>query len=84
MLGLYLYNLIIGHKSCNMLSILNKSILLKELQTFVINNVFLDKKSKHPTTKQKIKHENPCRSRGLNPGPLAPKAYALPRHHRVN
>ena len=26
------------------------------------------------TTKQKIKHKNPCRSRGLNPGPLAPKA----------
>ena len=25
------------------------------------------------TTKQKIKHKNPCRSRGLNPGPLAPK-----------
>jgi len=27
MLGLYLYTLIIGHKSCNMLSILNKLTL---------------------------------------------------------
>jgi len=35
MLGLYLYTLIIGHKSCNMLSILNKLTLQKELQNFV-------------------------------------------------
>jgi len=42
-------------------------------------------KSKNTTTaKQKIKHKNPCWSRGLNPGPLAPKADALPLHHRVN
>ena len=41
--------------------------------------------SKNSTTKkQKIKHKNPCRSRGLNPGPLAPKADALPLHLRVN
>jgi len=46
MLGLYLYTLIISHKSCNMLSILNKLTLWKELQTFVTNNVFLDKKVK--------------------------------------
>jgi len=39
MLGLYLYTLIIGHKSCNMLSILNELTLQKELQTFVTNNV---------------------------------------------
>jgi len=32
MLGLYLYTLIIDHKSCNMLSILNKLTLQKELQ----------------------------------------------------
>ena len=44
MLGLYLYTLIIGHKSCNMLSILNKLTLKKELQTFVTNNVFLTEK----------------------------------------
>ena len=52
---------------------------------FVANNVFLNKKVKKTiTTKQKIKHKNPCRSRGLNPRPLAPKANALPLHHRVN
>ena len=35
------------------------------------------------TTKQKIKPKNSCGSRGLNPGHLAPKADALPLHHRV-
>ena len=35
MLSLYMYTLIIGHKSCNMLSILNKLTLPKELQNFV-------------------------------------------------
>jgi len=44
MLGLYLYTPTIGHKSCNMLSILNKLTLKKEMQTFVSNDVFLDKK----------------------------------------
>ena len=46
MLGLYLYTLTTGHKSCNILSILNKLTLKKEfvLQNFVTNNVFLDKK----------------------------------------
>jgi len=43
MLGLYLYTRIIGHKSCNMLSIQNKLTLKKELQNFVTNNVFFDK-----------------------------------------
>ena len=46
MLGLYLYTLIIGHKSCNMLSILNKLTLQKQLKTFAINNVLLKKKVK--------------------------------------
>ena len=48
MLGLYLYTLIIGQKSCNMLStcMLNKLTLNKELKTLVTNNVFLDKKVK--------------------------------------
>jgi len=46
---------------------------------------FFDKKSKNTTTtKQNFKHKNPCRSWGLNPGPLEPKADALPLHHRVN
>jgi len=51
----------------------------------VTNNVFFDKKSKNTTTtKQKIKHKNPCQSWQLNPGPLAPKADVLPLHHQVN
>jgi len=42
-------------------------------------------KSKNTTTtKQKIKPKNPCRSRELNPGTLAPKADALPLQDRVN
>ena len=44
MKGLYPYTLIIGHKSCNILSILNKLKPENELQTFVTNNVFLTKK----------------------------------------
>jgi len=46
MLGLYLYILIIVHKSCNMLSILNKLTLQKKKSIFWTNNVFLDKKVK--------------------------------------
>ena len=40
MLGLYLYTLRIGHKSCSVLStcILNKLTSKKELQIFVINS----------------------------------------------
>ena len=83
MLGLCLYTLIIGHKYCNMFSILNKLTLQKELQNFVTNNVLFDKTLKNTkTAKQKIKHKNACRSRELNPGPLAPKAGAIPLHHR--
>ena len=57
MLGLYLYTLIIGHKSCNMFSAQKKLTWQKKLQNFVTNNfgVFLQK-SKNTTTKQKIKH----------------------------
>ena len=44
MLGLYLYTLKLGHNSCNMLSILNKLTLQKEMQNSVTNNLFLDKK----------------------------------------
>ena len=44
MLGLYLNTLMLGHKSCNMLSILNKLTMQKELQNCVTNNVLLDKK----------------------------------------
>jgi len=42
------------------------------------------KSKKTRTTKQKIKHKKPCRSRGLNQGTLAPKADALPLHYQVN
>jgi len=66
MLGLYLYSLIICHKSCNMLSILNKLALQQNLQKFVTNNVFLDKKVKTQQQNKKINHKNPCRSRELN------------------
>jgi len=55
MLGL-LYTLIIGHKSCNMLSILNKLTFQKELQNIVTNNVLLDKKVK--TKQQQNKKSN--------------------------
>ena len=41
MLDHYLYILIICHKSCNMFTVLNE--LRKKLQTFVTNNVCLDK-----------------------------------------
>jgi len=43
MLGLYLYTLTMSHKSCNILSILNKLASQKVLQIVVTNNVFLDK-----------------------------------------
>jgi len=69
MLGLYLYTLIIGKQSCNMLSIVfyiliigwksrnMLSIVLKkltlELQNVVTNNVFLDNKLKYNNNKTK-------------------------------
>jgi len=40
---MYLYTLIIGHKSYNMLSILKKLTLQKELPNVVTNNVFWTK-----------------------------------------
>ena len=84
MLALYLYILIIGHKSCNMLSILIKLTLQKALQNVATNIVFLDKELKHNNNKSKKQHKNSCRSRELNPGALSFKADALPLHHRVN
>ena len=83
MLDLYFYTNVIGQKSCNMWSILNKLTLHKELHQCLTNNVF-GQKNKNTTTKQKIKHKKDRRSWGLNPGCLAPKADALPLHHRVN
>jgi len=59
MLCLYLYTLIIGHKYCNMLSILhvNKLTLQMKLQNVVTNNVFLDKivKTQQQNKKSNIK-----------------------------
>jgi len=52
MLGLNLYTLKIGHKSYNMLGILNKLTLQKKLQNYVTNNVFLTNNNDTTTTKQ--------------------------------
>ena len=53
MLSLYIYTLIIEHKSCNVLSILNKLTLQKTIQNFVKTNAVLDKKVKHNNNKTK-------------------------------
>jgi len=54
MLGRYLYTLIIGHKSCNMLSMLNKLILKKRIANFGDKYCVFGQKSKNTTTtKQK-------------------------------
>jgi len=55
MLGMYFYTLIIGHKSCNMLSIKDKLTLQRELQNVVTNNVFLDKTQQQQNKKSNIK-----------------------------
>ena len=55
MLGLYLYTLIIGHKSYNMLNIQdvpNKLTLRNKLQNVVTTNVFLDKELQVKTQQQ--------------------------------
>ena len=65
-----------------MLRILNTLTLQKELQNFMTNTV-LDKKVKTQEQQyKKSKHKNPCQSRDLNPGPLAPQSDALPLDHR--
>jgi len=38
------YTLIISHKFCKMLSIINKLTLQNDLQNFMTNSVFMDKK----------------------------------------
>jgi len=45
---------------------------------------FIQKMKTQQQRNKKIKHKNPCRSREVNPGHLAPKGGALPLHHRVN
>jgi len=68
MLGLNLYTLIISHKSSNMLRILNKLTLYKELQTFVTNNVVLDKKVKTQQQQNKKSNIKPLPEPGIEPG----------------
>ena len=47
--------------------------LQMELQKFVTYDICFGLKSNNTTTtKTKIKYNNPCQSRELNPGPLAP------------
>jgi len=54
MLCMYLYTLIIGHKFCNTLSMLNKFTLQKKLQNVVTNNALLDKKVKTQQQNKKL------------------------------
>ena len=68
MLDLYLYILIIGHNSCNMLSILNKLTLQKDLQNYVTNNVLLDKMYKHNNNKTKKSNIKTLPEPGIEPG----------------
>jgi len=67
-----------------MLSTLNNLASQKELEMFVTNNVFWTKTKTQQQQNKTSNIKNPCRSWGFNPGPLAPKADALPLHHRVN
>ena len=74
-LCLYLNTLIIGHKLCNLLGILNK---------LTLQICFGQKSKTTTTTKHNIKHNNPRQSLEWNPEPLAPQMDALPLDHRVN
>ena len=56
LLGLYLYSYIISHKTCKMLSIVNKLTLQKDLQNIVTNKVFFGQKLK--TQQQQNKKSN--------------------------
>ena len=82
MLGLYLYTLIICHKSDNMLSILNTLTLQKKLQHFVTNIVLLDKKVKTQQQQNKNQIKNTCRSRKWN-AQSGCVTYAPPSQLRV-
>jgi len=53
--------------------------IAKGIANLLTSNVFGQK-----VLTQQQQKKNPCRSRELNPGPLALKAEALPLHHRVN
>jgi len=55
LLDLFLDTIIIGHKLCYMLSILNELTLQKEIHNFVTDNVFRTKKAKPQQQQQNIK-----------------------------
>jgi len=74
MLGLHLYTLIIGHKSCNMLCILNKWTLLKKKQTFVTKVVLCETIKNTTTTKQYNQTYKPLPEPGIEPGTSCTKS----------
>ena len=53
----YLETLIIGHKFCSILSILNELTLQKEFKKGNVNNVFWTKNKSTITTRQKSKQK---------------------------
>jgi len=67
-------SIIIGHKSCNTLSLLNKLAMQKKLQNVMKSNVFWTNKNKN-NNKSNIK--NPFRNREMTPRPLVPKVEAV-------
>jgi len=71
-----------AHKFCNMFSLLTELTMQKEYK--ILWQIMCFGQKGKDTTKHKIKHNKPCQSRDLNPGPLAPKADAWPLHHQVN
>jgi len=87
MLGLYFYILIIGRKYCNMLNILNKLTLQKELQNCVINKCVFRQKVKaqqqNKTQTQKLLQEP-----GIEPGTFCTQSgcvtTALPSQLRIS
>jgi len=65
---LYLYTLIIGHKSCIMLSLVNKLTLNKKLQNLVTTNVFFGQKVKTQQQQNKKSNIKTLAGPGIKPG----------------
>jgi len=86
MLDLYLDTLIVGHKCCSMLSVLNELTLQTQFKKCMTNNVFWSKKENTTTTtKQKQnEHKNIFQRRTINTIPLAPQSDALHLDHQGN
>jgi len=68
MLGMYLHTLIIGHKSCKMLSILKQLTLQKTFQNCVTNHVFLYRKVKPQQQQSKKSNIKPLPEPEIEPG----------------